>query len=147
MFDRSELISFTRSSNLPNLGRSQTGAFGSGPRYLLLENEAKPNLRAIRRNDSSDWWAIDQLLNPGSVVLTIGGSFGDRVLIRSEISTTGLSSGSTSLLNAAKRAVAKDFSRVRAFWVGPEALGLLSRGWRLTTNVAAPPEYDLRATD
>ena len=37
VFDRSEPISFACASNLPNLGKAQTGAFGSGPRYLLLE--------------------------------------------------------------------------------------------------------------
>ena len=66
VFDHSEPISFTSASNLPNLGKSQTGVFGSVPRYLLLENVVNPNVRAIRRNDSSDWWAIHQLLNPDS---------------------------------------------------------------------------------
>jgi hypothetical protein len=41
-------------------------------------------------------------------------------------------------------AIRKRFTKVRAFWVGPEALALLHAGKRLTAATQCPPEFDLR---
>jgi len=147
IFETNEPTAFASAADIPNLGISENGAFGLGPRYLLSEGKAQPLPRQIHRQDGNLWYAFDQLVNPDSAVLSIGGTFGAKALIRSEITATGLTAPSKSLVDAARRAVSKDFTRVRAFWVGPEALKLLSCGWRLTTNAAGSPEYDLTLQD
>jgi hypothetical protein len=38
----------------------------------------------------------------------------------------------------------KRFRKIKAFWVGPDALTELERGTRLTMAVGSPAEYDLK---
>lgn len=105
-----------------------------------------PIPREIARQDGT-WYAIDQLLNPDSLIFCAGGTYGANILIRGDFGTTGLTSASKSLLNAARRSLARDFKRVRSAWVGAEAHQLLESGWRLTASAAGSPEYDLRPED
>jgi hypothetical protein len=42
-----------------------------------------------------------------------------------------------------RNAVRRRFVRVGAYWIGPEAAGLLDAGNRLTAAVQSPREYDL----
>lgn len=137
---------YSSGAELPGLGLSTADVSGFGNRYLILENGAMPIPREIARKDGA-WYAIDQLLNPDSMILSAGGKYGVNILIRGEFGTTGLTSASKSLLNAARRAVAKDFKRVRGTWVGAEAHQLLEAGWRLTASAAGSPNCDLQLED
>jgi hypothetical protein len=42
--------------------------------------------------------------------------------------------------------IRKEFSKVKAFWVGPNALTLLNAGKRLTDASQSPREFDLTTT-
>jgi hypothetical protein len=50
---------------------------------------------------------------------------------------------SVELFRAYANVVTKLFSRIKAFWVGPEARKLLAAGCRLTQSADSPEEYDL----
>jgi hypothetical protein len=43
-----------------------------------------------------------------------------------------------------RAAMKESFTRVRAFWVGPQAMELLRNGKRLTLAEQCPPEMDLK---
>jgi hypothetical protein len=47
------------------------------------------------------------------------------------------------LFRAYSNAIARTFTRIKAFWVGPDAGELLAAGCRLTQSADSPPECDL----
>jgi hypothetical protein len=87
---------------------------------------------------------VYQNMNPDSIHLVLGGEWTDGAIISGSIATISKSPISQALMRSAHSAVKKHFTRVRAFWVGPEALIALRSGRRLTCAVQSPPEFDLQ---
>ena len=42
-----------------------------------------------------------------------------------------------------KKVIRSSFTKVKSFYVGKRALELMANGYRLTTDVKAPPQHDL----
>jgi hypothetical protein len=86
---------------------------------------------------------VYQLENPDCTTLTHGGLYSPDVLISGRIATASNTHAAKKIQSAFSNAIAKLFTRVNAFYVGPAAFELLQQGCRLTVNAAAPREYDL----
>jgi hypothetical protein len=130
--------------DLPQLGNATGDQVVVCDQFLITEEI--PTIRVESRRMSTGEMRFDvyQSGNPDSVVLAPGGLWTDGAIISGSIATISESQTSHSLMRSARSAVKKQFTRVRAFWVGPEALVALRSGRRLTTAVQSPPEYDLR---
>ncbi len=89
---------------------------------------------------------FNQMYNPDSIVLTPAGARGDSMIIAGLFATIGSTDTALALIRIARGAVKRHFTRVNAFWVGPEALVRLRGGARLTMAEQSPPLYDLRET-
>ena len=72
-----------------------------------------------------------------------GGQWNDDVVIHGRIATASETHGSQNLMKRFQAAVKRAFSKVRAYFVGQQALQLLENGKRLTMSVHSPREYDL----
>jgi hypothetical protein len=90
-------------------------------------------------------FAIDQMANPDSIVLTHGGLNGAGVLVSGRVATISGTPAAKRLQAAFCNAIARRFPRVNAFHVGPAAGELLRRGGRLTPDASSPAEFDLAA--
>ena len=126
------------------LGCASTGDMVTESCYLLLGAGVEPKVRPVPQRSGGVKFAIDQLLNPDSVVFCFGGVQADGVLISGEISSLGTSDASRAMFKCLTRFVLKDFEFIGSYWVGEQARQMLDDGWRLTSSVRSPVEYDLR---
>jgi hypothetical protein len=90
-------------------------------------------------------FTVDQDMNPTSIVFWPGGLYQDHALICGHIGTISDNAESIDLYESFRTTVLKGFTKIKSYYVGPEALRRLDSGWRLVTiSVRSPAEYDLR---
>jgi hypothetical protein len=144
MFDQESLVTYPSSRMIDNLGVALKGAQNHELKYLVSNRGTRIEVEHVRQRDGTLRFAVDQKLNPATVVLRPGGIYGDGCVIAGQIGTCNENPVSMDLLAFFTKTVKKHFKKVRSFWVGEGALKILDSGGRLTTNVKAPIEYDLR---
>lgn len=69
------------------------------------------------------------------------------MIIAGRIATISDSAASQALMRLSTSLIKKYFTRVRAYWVGPEALKQLRDGKRLSMAEQSPALYDLKEED
>ena len=143
LFTTPQLQMFETGANLPTLHLPAEAQSSSCPTYLITLASSAINVRAVPQIRGGMRYAVDQLENPDSVTLTHGGLHASNVLISGRLATVSTSRTAKRIQSVFANAIASEFSRVQAFWVGPEAYRMLQEGCRLTFNVTASPEYDL----
>ena len=135
---------FTRGEELPTLRRPPVGrATVQCSAYLVTPAGVPVNVREVPQRAGGVRYAVDQLVNPDSIELNHGGRPELGVLLAGRVATCAGTEASVALFRAYAKAIARTFTRVKAFWVGPEARELLAIGCRLTVSADSPPEYDL----
>ena len=143
MFETSEFALFHAGAALPTLRLPASRQSIQCPTYLVVLRSTPVNVRSVPQRTGGVRYAIDQLENPDSTTLTHGGIHSPEVLISGRVATVSATPTGKKLQSAFSNAIENQFTRVNAFYVGPEAYELLQNGCRLTFNVDAPPEYDL----
>jgi len=142
-FEGSIAPRFLRARDIPRLGEAAGDSTSLCDRFLVTLRDQPVRLRpvgaAVRERN-----CIDQLWNPDSVTLCPGGLWKGDVLLHGSIATASDSAVAQALMRRYRRLFKARFTRVRAFYVGPEAAMLLRMGRRLTGAVQSPPEYDLK---
>jgi len=88
-------------------------------------------------------YAVDQLQNPDSIVLTHGGPYAPEVIIAGRVGTASATRVAKALQSSFSNAIAKLFTRINAYYVGPGAARSFELGCRLTHSVSSPAEYNL----
>ncbi|HLW65304.1 MAG TPA: hypothetical protein VKS79_08295 [Gemmataceae bacterium] len=144
LFDSTELIHANSGADLPSLHQPapHEGAIGC-PHYVVVPRELSVQIREVPQRAGGIKYAVDQLINPDSIIVSHGGLREPNALLSGNVGTCTGSKISVSLYRSFSYAIGKQFVRVRSFWVGPEAYRLFMNGWRLTTDVDRPREYDL----
>jgi hypothetical protein len=94
--------------------------------------------------DGKTRYDVYQSNNPESVLLRLGGFWKDGSLISGHMVSSSEQEFARKVMNSLRKSMRRSFTRVGAFWVGPEALALLREGRRLCTAIQSPVEYDLR---
>jgi len=130
-------------ANLPDLGRAAGDQAVACDTFLILDGASTADVISRGTFNGEYRYDVDQGKNPNSVILNVGGEWVDGSLISGGVATISSSPISQSLMRAIHSAVKKHFTRVQAFWVGPEALAALRSGKRLTYAVQSPRNYDL----
>ena len=128
---------------LPGLGRAAGDQSVACDSFLIFDGASTVNVVSQEMLNGDDRYDVDQATNPNSVILNAGGEWVDGSLISGGVTTISVSPISQWLMRAVHSGIKKHFTRVQAFWVGPEALAALRSGKRLTYAVQSPPEYDL----
>lgn len=113
------------------------------PTYLVMMEGADVQVREVSLQNGGIRYAVDQLINPDSITFSHGGFFSHEILLHGSVGDPGNSATPQKLFNVFSSALAKEFIRVKAFWVGPQANELLCKGCRLTIGANSPKEYDL----
>ena len=113
--------------------------------YLATPSTASIRLREVPQVRGGIRYTFDQATTPDSVEITPGGFYRPEVLLYGRVATISTTAFSKQVYRAFASAIAAQFVRIRAFYVGPQAAELFYRGFRLTIGADSPPEYDLAA--
>jgi hypothetical protein len=135
---------FASGASIPELGTADNDASIACDSYLVLDRSTDAQVRPVQERDGTTSFFVDQLINPDSIVITAGGIRAPGVLLSGRIGTASDSPRSQALMKLFAGPFRKRFRRVKAFWVGPDALIELERGTRLTMAAGSPAEYDLK---
>jgi len=133
--------SYQNGGGLPNLGRASSDQAISCDTYLVTPRAATVVVRQIDAT-TGRVLTVDQLVNPDSVTISVGGLFSPTVLIAGSVGTAHDTAISRALFASWRRPIRRLWTKRNAY-VGPEALGILQAGGRLTWSIAAPHEFDL----
>jgi hypothetical protein len=117
----------------------------ANPTYLITPRVQAVVLRPIPHESGGKSYAVDQLENPDSITFTPGGRHTTGPLISGRIATASDTPTAKRLYSKFQGALQRDFVRVQAYLVGPEALRLLRSGVRLTIDASSHQDFDLRS--
>jgi hypothetical protein len=135
---------FLHGADIPNLGTADRET-GSGCKAFLVTTTAVPiTVRSRPGIGGVERYYMDQLVNPDTVCFTPAGIWGDDFVLNGRVATISDTPVPRDIMKRFYSAIRKRFTKVRAFWVGPEALALLGAGKRLTIAAQSPREFDLR---
>lgn len=145
LFDKEVQETHANGSTLPTLAKwlNAENAIAS-PAYLVTERSLPIQGRVIEQHDGSKKYAVDQLLNHDSVVFQHGGFYTAKILISGRVATVSDTPAAKKIQRAFSNILAKNFTRVKAYWVGQEALTLMQQRTRLTDCAGSPSEFDLK---
>lgn len=144
-FTEARIPEYSSGKDLPNLGIADGESSVGCKTYLMLKDSDKLELRKITLTSGGVVWAVDQLANPDSVVICTGGNYKDVAFVRGSITSTCASPVAKKLLQLASNKLISGFTKVRTFWLGPDAYQLFRAGFRfVTAGVQSPIEYDLQ---
>jgi hypothetical protein len=142
--ESSELTTFYSGAVIPTLGSPAPHANASaGYSYLVTPADVQIVVRELPQRAGGIRYAVDQLADPISITFTHGGFYAPDVLLYGRVATCSNHPTATKLFRAFASAIAKNFIRIRAFYVGPNASELFHRGCRLTIGADSPRDYDL----
>lgn len=131
---------------ISNIGQADAGTASGCASYLVFKRDASINVRRIISGGRVARFALDQLLNPDSVVFTPAGVWNNDVLLHGRVATMSGTPPAQELMRLFYKVLRKQFTKVQAFYVGPEALTWLQAGRRLTISDQSPREFDLMPT-
>jgi hypothetical protein len=134
---------YERGESIPDVGTADADSAVNCKSFLVAPREVTITARRID-TVSGPRYCFDQLVNPDSVALRPGGLRRARVMLDGRVATTSDTPVARRLMGLFRRPISKQFTKVKAYWVGPEALALLRAGGRLTMALQSPPEYDLK---
>jgi hypothetical protein len=144
--ESSERRTFYSGAAVPTLGRPAPHPnAGAGYAYLVTPADVPIVNREFPQRAGGILHVVDQLANPISITFTHGGFYAAGVLLYGRVATCSNHPTAAKLFRAFASAVAKNFTRIRAFYVGPNATELFHRGCRLTIGANSPRDYDLTA--
>jgi hypothetical protein len=144
LFDGPELERMLSLARAPGLGLAPTGNTVLEPTYLVAARALPIEVRPVEQRKGGVKYAVDQAVNPRTIAFHPGGVFEEGCLISGVVSTASPDPASLELMKVFIKELRKRFTKVNAFHVGPRALELLDKGWRLTPTARAPREVDLR---
>jgi hypothetical protein len=110
---------------------------------LVCDRATNVNVRAFKGNGGIDRFCVDQLLNPNTVTFTPAGVWNEDILLDGRVATVSQTPASQELMKRFQKAITKYFTKIRAFYVGPEAHAMLKAGKRLAIGADSPREFDL----
>lgn len=145
LFDKQSTIHYSSIFNDPEVGFASFGDWNHIDRYLMLPKNIQLNIRNVPQKKGGIKYAIDQMTNPKSLEIKLGGVYKekDKVIIGGRIGTVSVDPFSLELYNFFSKKIKKEFKKIGSFYVGKDAEDKLDDGWRLVTSIGSPKEYDL----
>jgi type II secretory pathway component HofQ len=131
--------------NAPNVGFTSSGDWNKIDSYLISKKSTPLNIREVPQRTGEMRIAVDQMNNPKSIELKIGGIYEEKenVIVAGRIATISEDSDSLELFKLLSTKIKNEFKKIGAFYVGKSAEEKLKKGWRLVTNEKLPKEFDL----
>jgi hypothetical protein len=111
--------------------------------YLAGKEGIQFSVRTVPQRDGGNKYTVDQLENPGAVMIRCGGMLNDERLVAGQIGTATDEKESEEIFALFSKAIRSEFEKIRSYYVGPGAARLLDNGLRLTPSARSPETYDL----
>ncbi len=144
LFPSGKLTSVAAGREIPALrSRAPYPSAIACPQYLVTAAGATVSVREVPQKAGGVLYGVDQLANPESMIMQLGGVYPPDALLHGRVGTASSAPFALQLQRAFASVIGKLFEHIRAFYVGPEAMELWRRGYRLTTSAQSPREYDL----
>jgi hypothetical protein len=144
LFDNKSVPVYDSLFDTPDLGTTISGDWNRIDNYLILKRSIPINIREVPQRTGEIKFAVDQLTNPKSIELKLGGIYQkkENVIVAGRVSTISDVEDSKELYKLFTNKIKKGFEKIGTFYVGKKALEKLKSGWRLVTNEKSPKEYD-----
>ena len=145
LLDSKNIPTYKSVFDAPDIGVTFWGDWNRIDNYLITKKETSLNVREVPQRTGETKFAVDQMNNPKSIELKLGGIYIEKenVLVAGRISTISEDSDSNELYKLFTNKFKKEFKKIGTFYVGEKAEEKLKMGWRLVTNEKSPKEYDL----
>jgi hypothetical protein len=146
LFESPQVQVVSSALEIPDLGFARVGDLILANRYLVLDASLEVKIREVPQRRGGVRYAIDEVANPTGMIFVPGGLYEgreDRYLIVGEVVATG-DPRSHELYRLFVPLLVKGFTKIKSYYVGPEALRLLREGVRLTHSAGPTPSYELR---
>jgi hypothetical protein len=114
--------------------------------YIILPNNKELIIREVPQEKGGIKYAIDQMKNEESIVLSMGGNYENIAVIPSKIATIHSSPFIKDLILHTLNFIRK-YKNTDGFYISPEVLEKAKNGFRLSTDIKTPVEYDLTLKD
>lgn len=144
MFDNDVNNQILSILKIENVGKPSVGDWNKDIRFLMIPKDASLTVRSIPQKAGGIKYATDSLANQTSLCIQIGGVFKEGIIIPGTLGTTYSSTFSDEIFKTFSSKIKKEFKKIDEFYVGSEAEGKLSEGWRLVTNEKLSQEFDLK---
>jgi hypothetical protein len=129
---------------IPNLGIANNESAISCDNFLVSDENIRIVPRSISPFNGLDQFAFDQLNNPNTITFSPGGIWDNDILLHGRISTMSEDKSAVRIMKLFSSAIRKLSTKIKAFYVGPEALEMLRQGKRLTIAAQSPSTFDLK---
>lgn len=136
---------FVSWEEIPNLGIAKSGKSIVEPSYLVNFIGNSVFVRDVPQRKGGVLYAVDQLKNPETITIQLGGIHPPTgVLISGNISTISTSSQSIELFKNISKVIKHHFSKVSGYYLGKESDVMFNENIRLTFDFNSPMEYDFK---
>lgn len=133
---------YTSGASLPRVGEAAGDSSSLCDIYVVTRDPSSIRTRHVSAN-SGPRFLVDQLENPDTITINVGGALAPVALLRGTISTASDTPASKSLFSLWKRHAQSLWKSHRGVLVGADAETSWLAGTRLTGSIHSPPEYDL----
>jgi hypothetical protein len=130
-------------AELPRLGEATGDQQAACDDFLIVDRDVQVYVAKMTMLSGDERFDVNNGGNPDSIEFQPGGEWTDGAIIAGRFATLHKTQGSQALMRAVSSRIKKHFTRIRAYWVGPEALAAFRAGRRLTQAIQSPPEYNL----
>ena len=145
LFDSKNIPTYNSLFEAHSIGVALSGDWNRVDNYLISPKSTSLNIREVPQKTGGMKFAVDQMNNPKSIELKLGGIYQgeENVIVAGRVSTISEDFDSLELFKLLSTKIKKEFRKIGQFYVGKSAEEKLKEGWRLVTNVKSPKEYDL----
>ena len=143
LFDAPDLNGRPSLLNDASLGAALIGDNAQEIRYLVADRDVRIEVRPVPQHSGGTKYAIDQKVNPKTIVFRPGGVFNKMAVISGDAETISEDPKSLALFQLFSKEIKSQFDKIKSYYVGKAAAQLLGKGWRLTSSVTSPSLYDL----
>jgi hypothetical protein len=144
MFPSPATAIYSSAADIENFGIAISGDQAQENTFLIAPTGTEILAREVPQRRGGVMYSFDQRKNPATIGVRPGGQFDDRTLICGQLGPSTESRESNELHAILIGEFKRRFVKIRSYFVGKDAADFLENGLRLTTNVRASSEYDLR---
>lgn len=113
--------------------------------FLCTEAQTEIVARPINmKSESGVKMRVDQIFNPDSAEILLGGQVDHDLIVNSTLRTTGETPVAKRAFKNLKKLLLKQSTKIKSFYVMPSALEKLETGVRLAQGKDSHPDYDLK---
>lgn len=143
-FSRKEEVVFKRAADIPGFGLSSRGGNGGDPSYLIVEGSRDVRFQTINLRGGGISYYMDSTVNPFALLFDHGGAYQNSAIIWGDIRTLTTDPAALAVLKTFRKLVKAKFRHIEGgIYVAPGAEALHRQGYRLTSAVGRPQEFDL----